>query len=258
MAEATLFDVLEDLDQLLELEPEDLAGYVLAHLNGAPQPEREEILYGGLKRLLDLGSIPVDQREQVVLAISEAWQRLEREGLIVARPYSKGFTITRRGQRLRSNADVRAFVASRALPRALLHPRLVQRVWSAVLRGDYETAVFQAFREVEVAVREAAGLPSTDLGISLMRKAFDKAAGSLSAREEPESERESLAHLFAGAIGRFKNPSSHRSVEYSLANAAEALMLASLLLRIVDERRPRKKQRTPANKRLYPAAPLRS
>ena len=34
-----------------------------------------------------------------------------------------------------------------------------------------------------------------------MRKAFDKATGTLSDMQQPESEREALAHLFAGAIG---------------------------------------------------------
>jgi hypothetical protein len=35
-----------------------------------------------------------------------------------------------------------------------LHPSNTTRVNATFLRGDYDTAVFQAFKEVEVAVRD--------------------------------------------------------------------------------------------------------
>jgi hypothetical protein len=71
-----------------------------------------------------------------------------------------------------------------------------------------------------------------------MRKAFDKSDGPLTDMSHPESEREALAHLFAGAIASYKNPHSHRTVVINdRREAQEQVMLATHLLRIVDARR---------------------
>lgn len=73
-----------------------------------------------------------------------------------------------------------------------------------------------------------------------MRKAFDKTNGplSLSDQQQPDAEREALAHLFSGAIGSYKNPHSHRTVTITDPNEAqEMVIIASHLLRIVDSRR---------------------
>ena len=58
-----------------------------------------------------------------------------------------------------------------------------------------------------------------------MRKAFQK-GGRLADATALEAEQEALAHLFAGAIGSYKNPHSHRSVTIESTEAAEMIVLA--------------------------------
>ncbi len=148
--------------------------------------------------------------------------------------------LTRRAWSITDQATFQAFRKASILPRALLHPVIADRAWPNFIRGDHDTAVFQAFKEVEVAVRKAGGFGSQKIGVELMRAAFDTDAGPLADRSLPKAERESLSHLFAGAIGSYKNPSSHRTVVINdMIEAGEMLILASHLLRIIDDRAAR-------------------
>jgi uncharacterized protein (TIGR02391 family) len=105
-------------------------------------------------------------------------------------------------------------------------------------------------KAAEIAVREAIGAPTSLLGVNLMREAFRpspkpdvspdaKAAGKLTDITADMGEQVARMELFAGSIGSYKNPQSHRRVALDDPDeTAEIIMLANHLLRIVDARRP--------------------
>jgi uncharacterized protein (TIGR02391 family) len=136
--------------------------------------------------------------------------------------------------------DFAQYALARRLPREALHPKLGSTVWLAFMRAEFDVAVFQAMKAVEVAVREAASLPG-ELGVRLMRLAFDAQKGPLTDLQADEGERKARSDLFAGAIGSYKNPHSHRDVQLDdAAEAIETVMLANHLLRIVGRRKAAK------------------
>jgi uncharacterized protein (TIGR02391 family) len=135
---------------------------------------------------------------------------------------------------------------------ALADPKAIEKVWAAdrlagdlhaalssarsnFALGDYETASFAAMKAVEVEVRRVTGLPNELLGVPLMRKAFSPKDGILRDPDAEGGEAQATADLFAGAIGAYKNPASHRTVQFDdPMEAAEVIQLADLLLRIVQ------------------------
>jgi uncharacterized protein (TIGR02391 family) len=226
---------------LLALEVEELAGVLLVHLNSYRQGDSEVVQHGKISPGNLLGAwhrspgYDGERKEEVKRALMEAWAWLESEAFLVeSEPGSHWFFVSRRGQQLLSREDVAAYRQANALPRHNLHPIIASRVYPAYLRGEYDTAVFQAFREVEVAVRVASDFPATMLGVPLMRAAFrppnDKtAAGPLTDAQLPGGEQEAMVSLFAGVLGLYKNPHSHRHIPTGPIDAAEVIGLASQL-----------------------------
>jgi uncharacterized protein (TIGR02391 family) len=70
-----------------------------------------------------------------------------------------------------------------------------------------------------------------------MRQAFRPDGGPLADPRQEKGEQDATSSLFAGAIGTFKNPTSHRDVEYDdPTEASDIVLLGDLLLRMLDRR----------------------
>lgn len=120
------------------------------------------------------------------------------------------------------------------LPKLELHPVITQKVLPIFEKGIYDSAVFQAFKQVEIAVRDAGGYEENDRGTDLMRTAFNVGTGNLTDKSRLLAVKQAMSDFFAGAIGLYKNPSSHHEVEFAPEEAAEVIIIASHLLRLVD------------------------
>lgn len=235
----TLNQIFSEADDLLKLEPEELAGILIEV--AASTMHGDKFAWQSLLQQVHPpagGGWPRSVEPRVTLAIAEALAWLVREGLVMRDPWQPGewYRLTRRGQRLTTRVDVDSYRHGGILPADLLQPYLLNKVHYLFLRGDYDTAVFQAFKEVEVAVRVVAGLSEDDYGVSLMRKAFHAENGPLSDKSAVVPEREAELALFAGAIGHAKNPSSHRTVGLEREEAARLVVFASYLLERVHKR----------------------
>jgi hypothetical protein len=240
----TLLSIFPQSESLLALEPEELGGVILELTPGILQ--NGMFSFGALTAPLfpAFGAgYPPGQSRAVELAIAEGLSWLVSQGLLVIDPGQPApwYVPTRRSRTLRNRVDVESFRKGRMLPIELLQPTLADKVWPQFLRGDQDVAVFQAFKEVEVAVRKTSNMkgaayPDDLVGVPLMRKAFNPEKGPLRDDTLVFGERDAEMALFAGAIGHAKNPGSHRDVTLAPQEAARLIVFASHLLSIVEQR----------------------
>jgi uncharacterized protein (TIGR02391 family) len=179
-----------------------------------------------------------DAQGRVERCLSEAWAWLKSEGLLCEKmEHSAWVFVSRRGSEAAKATDFDAWSADQDLRQEQLAPALRALALQLFREGRLETAVFEAFKELEVSIRDAAALGADLIGTSLASRAFNPEDGPLTDMSAERGERVALMNLMTGALGSYKNPHSHRRVEISATEAREMITLASHLLRIVEARR---------------------
>lgn len=231
-------DIYPPIETALEMQPEELAPLVLKHLNQIGNINRYNFTNGNASDFMEWAG---NNREEAMQNLITAWMWLEKELLVAPKPGSQDSWafITPRGKKILESQDFKTYQKGNLLPSEGLDPVLVQKVKPTFIRGDYETAIFQAFKEIEVRVRNKAGYGDQKsdeyLGVKLMRKAFNPENGPLTDSEASGGEKTARMELFSGAIGSYKNPSSHRYVDFNdPREVADIIHIANHLLKIID------------------------
>lgn len=234
----TLTHLIPDATALQGMNTADLAGYVLESLMSP-----ESLGSGNWNRCNFCGAAMKDYAQprmggdkELGAAVSAAWSWLEANGLICKNPEQENgwYVPTARGRSIKNHQALGALISAEQLPEHFLHHDLLLHSRPLFFQSRFDTAVFEAFKSLEVAIRAAASLMDGDIGIQLTQAAFHPENGPLRVQSAEKGERVALMNLMAGALGSYKNPSSHRRVQIGAEEAREMIMLASHLLRIVD------------------------
>ena len=146
----------------------------------------------------------------------------------------EAFFPTKKGFRFPEREFRRVIKEYTLMPETYVHPLIVKKSFSLLNAGQFESAVLQAFKTIETTIREKTNATSEEYGIRLIRKVFHPESGPLTDFKLPKAEREAFCNYIAGAFGFYKNPCSHRDVELDFSSAFDRVVVASDLLKTIE------------------------
>jgi len=143
-------------------------------------------------------------------------------------PTKKGFRFLER----EFNRVIKEYVL---MAETYVHPMIVKKSFPLLRNGQFESAVLQAFKTIETSIRKRISADPEDVGVKLIRKAYNPENGPLTDYDLPKAEREAFCNYIAGAFGYYKNPCSHRDVEMDFISAFDRIVVASNLLKVIEK-----------------------
>lgn len=117
-------DIFPPVEQATELEPEELAMFVLKYLSGI-----EDHLMNLNYILINSRDYSPDQKPEITAVLTEAWMWLEKELMLAPRDGNRDFVfITRRGRALLAEGNFEAYKTGNLLREMVLDPILLRKV----------------------------------------------------------------------------------------------------------------------------------
>jgi hypothetical protein len=228
-------------EALLAMAPEQLGAVLWSILKQIAQQERLPAYEWNCQRTVAQHVFSSQNAHpDLEHAVLEALAWLANIGAIVhGTSTSNGpfFFLTRRGWAVEDRVDLEKLARTALFPRTLLHPVIAQESEAEFRLGKNAAAVFKAFQEVDIRLRElvhqAAPLLKGKSVPAILGKAFEK-DGVLAHLRADEKDRDKLKALFQAAMESFRHPTTHERPEIDDGEAVQAIALASYLRRLLD------------------------
>ena len=120
-----------------------------------------------------------------------------------------------------------------------IHTKVKKASQELFLNGHYPSAIFDAFKQVEIMVKEKSGIKGK-FGAALMQEAFNANTPILKVNEglkdSDVDEQKGFMMLFAGAQIGIRDPKGHDNIEQKDPKVAmQYIAFASLLCRMVEK-----------------------